>query len=211
MGGERATQAERQNGAEKARPIEWGFRVRLMVKVGATLAIGALAPTCIFWALTADLVAHTYGDALADLSEFKLALARLALLSAGLQTALVGLLVIAVALLASHKISGPSIRFKRSIRQLAEGDFRQTVVFRHGDQDRSLPQAFHRLLERLRGRVDSANEVAGEMRAMKEALRQRDPTEALAAAEIAELVRRLRDQAGRLRAAGTTGVADDDS
>ena len=186
-----------------SRPIQIGFQIRLMVKVGLLLAAGVLLTALVFWVFAVRLEAHTYVEALQDINEFRLALLYVTILSALGQVALVGALIAVVALLASHKIAGPLIRFGRCLDMLADGDLRQKVGFRRGDQDQSLPQAFHALSQRLRGRVSAAEGAASNLRELHVKLSRRADAGSITDEEAALFLDEMREQAEKLRAAGS--------
>ncbi len=196
--------------AEAVRPIEFRFQAGLMLRVVVLLLVGALVPAIVFWFRTADLSAATYAEALRDVSALRMALVRVTVLSMAGQLFFAGLLMAGVALLASHKIAGPLVRVERCVRGVGEGNLRQSISFRQGDQDKSLPVAFRALCARLSARVTAAEGVAEDLRALRDELKGHSSAEELPPPERAGIADRIRVQVERLeRAAAFEGDGND--
>lgn len=190
--------------------IEFGFLLRLIMKVGFVLGCGVLVPAGVFWLITAHLEANTYMEVLYNINRFQLSLLQVTVLSAAGQVLLAGVLIAVIALLASHKIAGPLIRFERYVHALGEGNLRQKVTFRKGDQNISLPDTFNKLCERLRKRIKTAQNV----RATLEEIRQdigKVHTHTFSKVNMKEILNQIDEQALKLRQAGSFEIKTKDA
>lgn len=203
--------AEAELAGPNSPPIALGFALRLVLKVGLLLVGGVMLLSAVFWALTAQMEANSYNEALQNIDETRLALVRVTVLSALGQVVVMGGVIAAVALLASHKIAGPLIRFERQVRDLAEGNFRQRIQFRKGDQNQSLTGAFDALSGRLRQRVTAARAAEGNLREVMEELAEDPGTGAMAGERAVQVAERMRREAEALRKAGSIGSAESGS
>ncbi len=79
-----------------------------------------------------------------------------------------------IALLFSHAVSSPIRRLSRASRRLAEGDFKERVWLRTGDEIQELAESFNNMAERLEGSfaelASSKEELEGIVSSMAEAL-----------------------------------------
>ncbi len=141
------------------KPIMPGFEIALMVKAGLLMAGGVLLPLAVLWAIASSFVNDSYVETLTSINRMQMMLVGVTVLSGLLQVVLVGCVVGVLALLASHKIVGPLVRFEQSVRSLGRGNLRQTISFRRGDQDQHLPLVYRELVARLRGRIEQAGEA----------------------------------------------------
>ncbi|NIA12675.1 MAG: hypothetical protein GWP08_01250 [Nitrospiraceae bacterium] len=189
-------------GAGRVAPIAWAFHLRLIAKIGLLLVLGTMTPAALFWLATDRTVAQNYLEAFIQFDTLRIVLLRTTVVSAAAQVVLVGGLIAGLAVLASHKIAGPLVRLDHNLRKLAEGSLNQTLRFRRGDQDRSLPAAFEALRVRLRDRVRTAEMALAELQAIQRGLADLKPG-ALSASELERTRERMREEAARLRAAGT--------
>lgn len=78
---------------------------------------------------------------------------------------IVGLAMIAVTLLASHKIVGPLYRFRKIMQALKAGDFSVNVNIRNNDQLQSTANEFNLMIEKLR---DQINLIKGKIVKLKD-------------------------------------------
>ncbi len=81
-------------------------------------------------------------------------------------TVVIGLVVIMVTLLVSHKIAGPMYRFDSDIKRIADGDLKFRIRIRKGDQFQEVALSLNTMIESLAGRVSAikknADDLAGE-------------------------------------------------
>lgn len=87
-------------------------------------------------------IGPTYVEGLSALSQLQMRLPRILLITAFTQTIILCGIVLLLALLWSHGIAGPLVRFKRCLRETARGNIlKEPVVFRKTDQLHALAQA----------------------------------------------------------------------
>lgn len=189
--------------AVPTRLIEVGFEIRLVMKVGITLALSMVLAITLFYLLIPRHASGTYLETFLALNEMRLSLLRLTVFSTAAQILLAGLLIAGVALFASHKIAGPLVRFEHCLRQLSEGNLQQTIFFRRGDQDQPLIAAFQELCQRLRLRIIAANEATDNLCQLRDDLLTLSTAESLTSVKATEIARRIRAEADKLKKAGT--------
>jgi hypothetical protein len=148
-----------------AHAVSAGFRCGYIVKFAVAVACGSLAAGLVACALLASELG-TYAQNMTIISGARAWVVGAAAVSALVQIALTGVLVTVLALLASHKVAGPTVRVARALRGVAQGRLPGPVRFRHGDQVGKLESHFnevsrvlcerHERVERALDRVQSA-------------------------------------------------------
>lgn len=181
--------------------IELGFQLRFIAKTGALMAAGAFVPVGILWIVTSRFAANTYFEIFRDLSDLHIKLLWVSVFSAAGQFLLVGLVASAIALFASHRVAGPLIRLEHALRELASGNLAVKLQFRRGDQDKSLPIAFHSACRTLHRRIEIARNTAAELRTLAAELRNRTVS-SVSAEEAGQIMARIRTHADRLQHGG---------
>lgn len=178
--------------------IELGFQLRFIAKTGLLMAVGALVPVGILWIVTSRFAANTYFEVFRNLSDLHIKLLWVSVFSATGQFLLVGLLASAIALFASHRIAGPLIRLEYALKDLAGGNLAVKLQFRQGDQNKSLPVAFHMACRTLHGRVETARNAAADLQKIVDKIRSGTP-ESLSTGESDEILKCMERHAQHLQ------------
>ncbi len=140
--------------------IQFEYLSGLFLKCGGALIAGTLLSSVIAWWAWGTRKAPTYGGALGQIDAMQASLAGVTILCTAAQVILAIGLLWAIGIYASNKIAGPLVRFERCVRELGGGNLAQTIQFRAGDQDQSLPSALQSASERLRGTIQPGRETA---------------------------------------------------
>lgn len=175
----------------KPRQIRLGFSLGLAGKVGCILLLGLLIHVSLFWLVSLYLSGAEYGETIRSLDLLQLMLFSFTLGSCLVQMALACLLVCAVGVLASHKIAGPLVRYRRAVYALGEGDLRQSISFRAGDEDQRLPEALRAAKDRVIRHLEGAHAAQRRLEEVRDDLGSRPPDEAIGAEDARGLVDRL--------------------
>jgi methyl-accepting chemotaxis protein len=153
---------EEQRSTQDAGPST-RFRFGYAIRLGLALACGAVASTLtVYLWLASDL--GTYGQSFAIVSSVRRLVLGAAAVSGLIQLLVAGLLVAAFALIASHKLAGPTVRLERLLHGMAEGQLPGSLHFRDGDQAGQLAAGFNRLSQALHERHAQAREELDELR-----------------------------------------------
>jgi len=136
------------NDTPSGQALDGSFRFQYAIRLGLALAAGAAASTLTVYALlAADL--GDYAQGVTTISSVRSMVFAAAALSGLIQLTVGGLLVSALALVASHKIAGPTVRLVRVVRAMADGVLPEPVHFRGCDQTGHLATHFKRVCERI--------------------------------------------------------------
>ena len=191
--------------APSADALSAGFQLGYIARFGLAVIAGATAAGLVVCGLLAgDL--GTYAQNVTIINGVQEWVFAAAALSALIQLALTGVLASALALVASHKVAGPTVRLVRALRGIGEGKLPGPVRFRHGDQVGRLEGDFNALARLLRQRhqrlvrnLDEARDAQEELRRLLrgQASGQERPAAARELRRRAdELARLLADAAG---------------
>ena len=150
-----------ENSVGSARALDAAFRFQYELRLGLALATGATVATLtVYLMLAADLT--DYARSLLTLSAVRSMVLAAAGVSGLIQLAIAGGLVALLALFASHKIAGPTVRLVSLLRIIGAGKLPGPVHFRAGDQTGRLASHFNRVTERLASRhTDVVDQIAG--------------------------------------------------
>jgi len=83
-------------------------------------------------------------------------------------TAVVGIIMVMVAMLVSHKIAGPMLRFEIDIKRIAGGDLKNRINTRQGDQFKELALSLNTMIEQLNQRLSGIKQQASALADNKE-------------------------------------------
>lgn len=163
--------------------VEFGFRVRFMVRFCILVIMGVVAAGLLFYLLSFKRLGTVYGDAVYTLYSIKRAVAPtlFASLESLLLLGIVTVFIIAMSLFFSHKIAGPLYRIERDLETIASGDLTVHTRLRAKDQIVELANVINRstrsLNRRIRGiheGLDEVDDTAGKLRSILERGPSRD-------------------------------------
>jgi methyl-accepting chemotaxis protein len=127
------------------------FRLDYALRLGLALVVGAsLSVITVYLLLASEL--GSYEQSFLVVSSVRRLTLGAAVASGLVQLVVAGLLVAAIALVASHKLAGPTIRLERMLETMAEGRLPGALRFRSGDQTGLLGASFNQLAQTLEER-----------------------------------------------------------
>ncbi len=144
-------------------PIRSDFTLGFQIKFILAMAIGALLTTLAIYFYLDQGLGSNYFDALVTLSTVESALTSSLVITFCLQLFLIFILTLGLTLFVSHKIAGPIFRYEDSLARMLEGDLRNDVRTRDGDQLKSLVESMNLWQNSLRTIYAKANQLEREM------------------------------------------------
>jgi methyl-accepting chemotaxis protein len=179
-----------------AHAVSGGFQLRYVARLAAAVACGAAAACALLYVLLARQLGD-YAQNMTIISAVRNGVLGASILSALLQVVLTGAVVAALALFASHKIAGPTVRLTRTLGRVAQGALPGPVRFRRDDQVGTLEGHFNEVSLALRARHEALTRRLEEVRSAEARLRA-----ALGEPEAREerqaAARQLRERVGEL-------------
>ena len=152
-----------------AQALDAGFQVGFLVRFGLAIALGAaVGGAAVYALLSRDL--GSYVESPTVITGVQRTVWGAAALSVLVQAVLSGVIVTSLALLASHKIVGPTVRLARLLREVCRGKLPGHVRFRRGDQAGRLETQFNEVIRLIherhrfvRARVEGVHSAAEEL------------------------------------------------
>ena len=179
-----------------AHAVDAAFQIGFVVKLALAVACGSILAGVVAYAVLAkDLGSYAQNPAI--ISGVQGSVLTAAALSALIQVAVTGLIVTVLALFASHRIAGPTIRLVRLLRGVSDGRLPGHVRFRQGDQTGRLESRFNEVSRLLSERHELLTHQLEVARSAERELRQA-LAKAGAGGESLAAARRLREEAGVL-------------
>ncbi|MBA3009307.1 MAG: methyl-accepting chemotaxis protein [Proteobacteria bacterium] len=129
--------------------INKSFQARFIVKFCLILVLGGLISIGLTLFNTQDTLTSSFTDSKLVIQNTSLAIMPSVIYTTLITTALVGLVVIMVTLLVSHKIAGPMFRFEKDIDRISKGDLKSRISIRKGDQFKEVATSLNAMIESL--------------------------------------------------------------
>lgn len=140
--------------------INKGFQIRFILRFFLILILGGVVTVALTLVITQDTLTSTYVDSHLVIQSTSLAIMPSVIFTTLLTTGVLGMVVILVTLLASHKIAGPIYRFEKDIAQVADGDLRHRIQIRKNDQFQELAVSLNQMLDALFSRISAVKDEA---------------------------------------------------
>jgi len=145
--------------------INPGFQARFIVKFCLILILGGGITIGLTLFNTQDTLTSSFTNSKLVIQNTSLAIMPSVIYTTLITTALIGLVVIMVTLLVSHKIAGPMFRFEKDIERVTRGDLKSRINIRKGDQFQEMATSLNTMIESLNNRVvdirDTVHVLAG--------------------------------------------------
>ncbi len=142
------------------------FQFRFIFKFVLILVLGGVITIGLTLFNTNDSLTTTYMNSKLVIQSTSLAIMPSVIYTTLITTFVIGLVVIMVTLLVSHKIAGPMYRFDSDIKRIADGDLKFRIRIRKGDQFQEVALSLNTMIESLASRVSAiktnADDLAGE-------------------------------------------------
>lgn len=110
------------------------FQSRFILKFFGVLLLGAVLSTCITMLTTQKTLTSTYEGSKLIIEKTSLAILPSVIATNVITTGIIGIIVVAITLLVSHKIAGPMYRFERDLEDISRGNLQKYIKIRDGDQ-----------------------------------------------------------------------------
>lgn len=127
----------------KKKTIESKYIVSFVFKLSAIIFAGFGAFGLIIIIFLDKKIGPTYLEGISTLSQLRACLPFILSITASVQAVTLCIIAVFAALLWSHSIAGPLVRFKKALRDLAQGKaLKEPITFRDDDQLHGLANAF---------------------------------------------------------------------
>ena len=161
----------RAQGAEGAEALARAFRLGYAAKLALAIVVGAaVAIAVVYAALAEDL--GTFAQNAAIIGRTRQSVIAAATISGLLHVVLTGSVAIFLALFASHRIAGPTVRLARVLREVGDGKLPCELRLRAGDQVEPLAARFNEVCQALYDRHEAMKQKLESVRAAEVSLRQ---------------------------------------
>ena len=129
--------------------INKGFQTKFIIKFVLVLILGGAISIALTLFSTQGTLTSTFVNSKLLIQNTSLAIMPSVIYTNLVTTAVVGLIMVMVALLVSHKIAGPMYRFEKDIERITNGDLKSRVKLRKGDQFKLLAISLNIMLDQL--------------------------------------------------------------
>jgi methyl-accepting chemotaxis protein len=140
--------------------ISKGFQTRFILKFVLILVLSGAISIGLTLFNTQGTLTSSFVDSKLVIQNTSVAIMPSVVYTTLVTTFVVGLIVIMVTLLVSHKIAGPVYRFEKDITRIAEGDLKNRIRIRKGDQFQALASSLNQMIDALNTRVLSVRKGA---------------------------------------------------
>ena len=130
--------------------IDKNFQTKFIFVFLCILILGAIISTILIFYTTQKTLTSSYTAAGLAIEKTSLAILPSVILTNIITTSVIGIFVLIVTLIISHKISGPMFRFEQDLKEIADGDLQKRIHIRSGDQ-------FKEMVINLNGMIESFN------------------------------------------------------
>jgi methyl-accepting chemotaxis protein len=147
--------------------IEKKFQAQFILKFCALVAAGALLTIGILYFLSSKSTTVSIVDSRVEARATAVFLLPILIQTLLIVMLFVGLATVVITLFVSHKISGPLYHFKKTMKELEQGDFSSDFRIRCLDQMQGLAEIFNAMIGKTRKQV---NLIKANFSALKEKL-----------------------------------------
>ena len=144
------TDSHKPNFKRRTYYIDKKFQARFVLIFLLVLVVGGGLSIALTMLSTQETLTSTYGGGGLAIEKTASAILPSVVLTTLVTTAIIGVVVLILTLLISHRIAGPMFRFEQDLKQIAKGDLQKKIHIRDGDQ-------FAGMVENLNGMVESFN------------------------------------------------------
>ncbi|MEA1969039.1 MAG: methyl-accepting chemotaxis protein [Thermodesulfobacteriota bacterium] len=156
--------------------IDKSFQTRFILKFCVILLIGGCLSIGITYFTTSDTITSTFSNSRLVIENTSTAILPSVIFTNLITTGVVILIAVVVILFVSHKIAGPMYRFDKDIQRISQGDFKNHIHIRNGDQFKVMAASLNRMIDSLQSRVNS---VKQEMDSFETKLEEHDDCQTL--------------------------------
>lgn len=142
------------------------FQAGFILKFLLVLVLGALVSVAVTMLTTQATLTSSFQDSKLVIEKTSLAILPSVVLTNIITTVFVGVIVIVITLLVSHKIAGPMFRFEKDLAEISQGNLQKHVHIRNGDQFGSVAKNLNEMVGNLNEKL---SEVQCELERIAEA------------------------------------------
>ncbi len=148
--------ANKMNPKKKPNPIKRrqlyinrDFQTRFILKFCLILLLGGAISIGLTFFNTQESLTSSFSNSKLVIQNTSLAIMPSVIYTTLISTLVIGLIVIMVTLLASHKIAGPMFRFEQDINNIAAGDLKSRIDIRKEDQFQAIATSLNNMIDSL--------------------------------------------------------------
>lgn len=148
--------ANKMNPKKKPAPIKRrqlyinrDFQTRFILKFCLILLLGGAVSIGLTLFNTQESLTSSFSNSKLVIQNTSLAIMPSVIYTTLISTLVIGLIVIMVTLLASHKIAGPMFRFEQDIDKIAAGDLKSRIDIRKEDQFQAIATSLNNMIDSL--------------------------------------------------------------
>lgn len=129
--------------------INRDFQTRFILKFCLILILGGAISIGLTLFSTQETLTSSFINSKLLIQNTSLAIMPSVIYTTLISTLVIGLIVIMVTLLASHKIAGPMFRFERDIDRISTGDLKSRIDIRTDDQFQAIATSLNKMIDSL--------------------------------------------------------------
>lgn len=142
------------------------FQAGFILKFIAVLIFGALLSVGVTMLTTQETLTSSFEGSKLVIEKTSLAILPSVVFTNIVTTLIIGIIVIVVTLLISHKIAGPMFRFEKDLEEISQGNLQKHIQTRQGDQFSSVAKNLNNMVGNLNEKL---SEVQGDLKRLAEA------------------------------------------
>jgi methyl-accepting chemotaxis protein len=147
------------------------FQAGFILKFIGVLVFGAVLSVAVTMLATKATLTSSFEGSKLVIEKTSLAILPSVVFTNVITTLVVGMIVIVITLLVSHKIAGPMFRFEKDLEEISQGNLMKHIQTRQGDQFSSVAKNLNSMVENLNKKL---SEVQGELDRIAEAAAKQD-------------------------------------
>ncbi len=151
--------------------IDRKFQANFILKFFGVLLFGAILSVGVTLLTTQETLTSSFEGSKLVIEKTSLAILPSVILTNLITTCVVGVIVIAVTLLVSHKIAGPMFRFEKDLEEIGKGNLQKRIRTRDGDQFANVATNLNIMVENLNSKL---SEVKQEVEQLSEEAERMD-------------------------------------
>lgn len=138
--------------------IDKNFQTKFILLFLAILIAGACISTALILMYTQKTLTSTYTTSGLAIEKTSLVILPSVILTNVITTSVIGMVVLLVTLVISHKIAGPMFRFEQDLKAIAAGDLKKQIHIRDGDQFKEMVTNLNDMVTSLNNKLNSVND-----------------------------------------------------
>ena len=133
--------------------IKKKFQFQFILKFALIMLAGAIISTSLLFFFSTGTLTASFQNSKLVIQDTYPAIFYAVMYTNIITLVLISLVTIFVTLFVSHKIAGPMFRFEKDLKEIAEGNLTQKIIFRDNDQMVELAAAFNHMVGGLHKKI----------------------------------------------------------